>query len=123
MRTSLDERCAGNKPEEASDAELIPLVKDLRASVQHLRRELDGAFLELRAIIEGKRKAYVTIEELASLTGRAPYTVRTWVKQGRVRALRVSGTGPKGRLLISRDEVEKLIKTGLSSQIPPIVVD
>jgi excisionase family DNA binding protein len=55
---------------------------------------------ELRRAIPGRRKDFYTVDELADLTGRAPYTVRTWIHAGRVTAIRVAGSGPKGRLLI-----------------------
>jgi excisionase family DNA binding protein len=78
---------------------------------------------EIRQILAGRQKPLLTIEEFGALTGRAPYTVRRWVKERRIRAIRVSGTGPKGRLLIPREELEKLVTSGLAGQVVAAMID
>jgi excisionase family DNA binding protein len=73
---------------------------------------------EIRDRLAGAHKPVLTIEEVARLVGRAPFTVRRWVKEGRIRASRVSGSGPRGRLLVGHDEVRKLIDAGLGGEVP-----
>jgi excisionase family DNA binding protein len=73
---------------------------------------------DIRALLSAARKEYYTAEEIAQLTGRTPYTVRRWVKQGRIAATRVSGTGPRGRLLIAREQVQRLIEEGRGAGVP-----
>ena len=82
-----------------------------------LGRILDELRL-LRDLIEGARKPLLTIDEVARLTGRVPYTIRTWVKAGRLKATRVHGTGPKGRLLVPRAELDRLLAEGRAANVP-----
>ena len=91
---------------------VLPLIPQILAVANDIRTHLSGM-----------RKSHYTVEEIAEATGRAPYTVRTWHKRGRIRAIRVAGTGPKGRLLIPREELEKLVATGLASQLPAAAID
>jgi hypothetical protein len=48
--------------------------------------------------------------------------VRTWIKDSKVAAIRVAGTGPKGRLLIPREELEKVVGAGLAERVPEVAV-
>lgn len=81
-------------------------------------KQLRDVILEMRKQIAGASKSHYSVEELASMTARSPYTIRRWISQGHVRAERVSGTGPRGRLLIPRDEIQKLIGSGQGARIP-----
>src|SRR4051812_33310979 len=118
------------------DLSPVPGPVPLDTEIEHLRRQLSAlpaivtgivelrtVVNEVREILTGRRKAHFTVEEVAELTGRKPYTVRTWIKEKRVKAVRVSGTGPKGRLLVSREEVQRLIGAGLGANVPPGAAD
>jgi excisionase family DNA binding protein len=80
-----------------------------------------GELREIRGTLAGAHKPFWTIEEIAELTGRSAFTVRRWVKEGRITATRVSGTGPRGRLLVGRDQLQQLIAAGMGGEVPPAV--
>jgi hypothetical protein len=84
---------------------------------------LVAAVGEIRQLLSGRQKDFYAVEEFAELVRRAPYTVRSWIRDGRVSAIRVSGTGPRGRLLIPRAEINKVIDTGLGGQVPADIGD
>lgn len=75
---------------------------------------------EVRELIRGRIKEHYTVDEFAALVGRAPYTVRAWITGNRLDAIRVEGTGPRGRLLIPRAEVDRLIARGKGADLPAI---
>jgi excisionase family DNA binding protein len=77
--------------------DLAALVGELRQLLAHLPQQNSNS------------ARFFTTEQIAQLSGRSAYTVRRWISQGRLRATRVTGTGPRGRLLIPATELEKLI--------------
>jgi hypothetical protein len=83
---------------------------------------LQSCVSELMTQIAGATKDYYTVEEFASRTGRAPYTVRHWRKLGLIVAERIQGSGPKGRLLIPRGELEKIVKSGRGENVNSTVM-
>lgn len=83
--------------------------------------DLCAQVADLRAEVAGHTKEVFTTEEVAHLTSRAQYTVRTWIREGRINAVRVSGSGPRGRLLIHRDELKKLITFGRGEGLPGLL--
>ena len=90
--------------------QILALLIDLTVLIRDLRDQL-----------EGKRKSHYSVEEVAHLTSRSPYTIRRWLSEGRIIATRIEGTGPRGRLLISRDQVDTLVRQGLASAVPDAV--
>jgi excisionase family DNA binding protein len=78
---------------------------------------------DILALLAGTRKEYYTVEEVAELTGRTPYTVRRWINEKRIAATRVDGTGPRGRLLIARGQLDCLIGTGAGGNIPSVAAE
>ena len=69
------------------------------------------------------RKTTYTVDEIAQLTGRSCYTIRRWITEGRLNAIRIAEGGPRGRLLIPRSELDRLINAGRGAQIPDTAVE
>jgi excisionase family DNA binding protein len=76
---------------------------------------------EIRSTLSGLTKPLYTVEEVADLVGRSPYTVRRWIQEGQIRGQRISGCGPRGRLLIAREELTRLVSRGLGSEMAGVV--
>ena len=94
----------------AAEAATAALPEAVLLELRHLRRDMD----ELVRHARGKAKTLLTVEEVAEEVGRVPYTVRNWVKNGKLKATRVDGTGPRGRLLVRREDLEALtVGTGI----------
>jgi excisionase family DNA binding protein len=90
--------------------------------VVRLLHELKGGLEEVQATLQTRRKSHYTVEEVAEMTGRTAFTVRRWISEHRIRATRISGTGPRGRLLIPREELDLLISAGRGAHVPDAVV-
>ena len=91
--------------------QILAGLNGLRAEVRQIQEQLNG-----------HRKDFLTVAEFGELVGRASYTVRRWVKEDKLRAIRVTGSGPRGRLLIPRGELAKLVDAGLGTHIPAIAL-
>ncbi len=77
---------------------------------------------EIRNRLAGSHKDWYTVAEVAHLTGRSDYTIRRWIKERRLEAVRVQDTGPRGRLLIARDQLQRLTAAGLGSRVADAAV-
>lgn len=70
----------------------------------------------LEELIEGRRKSNFTVSEVAKLTERSPYTVRThWIGKGLLRAEKLNG----GKLLINAEELERFLA---SAKLGPVTL-
>jgi len=121
----------GHRPADPRPTSLDEVLRELRAikdevaDVAQVVRCLPTVESGLKALKDqlGRRtKTHLTVEEVAEITGRAPYTVRRWIKEKRIRAQRIKDGGPKGRLLVPREEIEQLIAGGLGAEVPDAVL-
>lgn len=94
----------------------------LQQVLEHLRT-LDAKLDDVQAALSRHRKDHYTVEEFAALVGRAPYTIRRWIIEKRVNATRVNGTGPRGRLLIPRGELLRVVSEGKGGDVPEAALD
>jgi excisionase family DNA binding protein len=67
---------------------------------------------QIQASVAGKQKPWLTANEVAQYTGRTAFTIRRWISNGLIEAKRLPGTGQRGRLLIARDELTRLLSNG-----------
>jgi excisionase family DNA binding protein len=79
---------------------------------------LEDKLRDLRELLAGRRKEHYVVEEVAELTGRAPYTIRRWIAEGKLHAIRIRDGGPRGRLLVPRREIDRLIASGKGARVP-----
>jgi hypothetical protein len=83
--------------------------------VEILLRELLARQETLQRLLGGRCQQHHTIDEFARRVGRATYTVRGWIARGLLRAIRLEGTGPRGRLLVPHEELDRLLSSGAAS--------
>lgn len=89
-------------------------MSDIAKNIDRLADRIESLEKRIEAVVVGRLdKEWYTTEEVAVLMDRAPWTVRQWCLQGRVRAKKRSGTD---RWVVSRDEVERLMNEGLLKQ-------
>ncbi len=86
-------------------------------------QQLQAGQCELGERLDGRLKSHYTVEELGELTGRTAYTVRAWIRKGQLSAIRIQGSGPRGRLLVPRSELERLVASGKGRGIPAGVLE
>jgi hypothetical protein len=86
-------------------------VNPIAEKLDRLAERLGKLENRIEAVVIGRLdKDWYTTEEVAVLMDRAPWTVRQWCLQGRVRAKKRTGTD---RWLVSRAELERLMNEGL----------
>ena len=94
-------------------------ISQLCRHVAALEAKLD----RLGELMAGRRKENLTVEEVAAMTGRSAFSVRRWIKEKKLRAIRIAEGGPRGRLLVPRAELDRLVATGKGSSIPESAVN
>ena len=120
----LNDQDTTRPPMTAFSAQCSPTEFDERLNeLIAVMRGLDTKLDAIHGQINGQLKPLYSVGEIADMVDRSAYTVRRWISEGLIDAIRVSGTGPKGRLLIPRGELKKLVELGLGETIPSVVVN
>ena len=84
-------------------------------AVPEILHRLDSIEAALSALVgRGEAREYYSVAEIASLLGKATFTVREWCRLGRVNAeKRRTGRGNSRDWMISHEELERLRNFGL----------
>ena len=99
------------------------LTINLREIINDHFRRIEEKVDELHAVLAARRKDNYVVGEVAEMTGRSEYTIRRWITEGRLSAIRISDGGPRGRLLVPRVELERLIATARGRHVPESTID
>ncbi len=87
---------------------LVQLAHESAQTLYQLESEIKSS----KRPVLGQNQAYFTVKEVAALIERAPCTVRQWIRNGKLPARRLQGTGPNGPFLVSRAAVNRLLDSG-----------
>lgn len=105
------------------------LVANLRLDIQSLRvefgehlSEISKRLAHISSDLAGQIKPLLTVSEVADLTDRCEDTVRRWIRNGCLPAHKALGTGPRGRWLVKREDLDRVLEGGLGGDISPVVV-
>ncbi len=90
----------------------------LRRALEDLSREVAGLRMDLRASLAPKHKSkpFYTVRELATELGRSPYTIRRWIREGKIDALKLNSGGPRDRYLIDYSQVQEMLMNASASE-------
>ncbi len=90
------------------------ILEQIADDLRNLRKEVR----EITEWLHGHAKEYYTVAEVAALVQRSPYTVRRWLKEGRIEGIKISDRPDddrsvnKGQYLIAKEQLEILVGQG-----------
>jgi predicted site-specific integrase-resolvase len=96
-------------------AQTVSLPTDASEVLLEVVSRLERLERSLALIAKQKAdKEWLSVDEVARLVGRAPFTVRAWARLGRIRGeKRRSGRGASKEWVVSRQEVLRYEREGL----------
>lgn len=95
---------------------LTALLTELQTSIHDLRAELASVHdvLRSRPDAPAEPRRWFSVEEVAALLGKRPYTIREWCRHGQINAVkRAERRGRASLWSISADEVSRYKEEGL----------
>lgn len=96
----------------------MQLQHEHSASLQSIADELKI----VRKALDGQTKPMLDVSEAGKLAVRSDYTIRKWIRDGKLDAEKVQGTGRHGRWLIRREALIGLLAKGLGGDIPATAI-
>lgn len=113
-------RIRNHTPESISDLDNrreVPAGSAPLEIIERLQR-IEAALDQL--VQQREIKEWYTTEEVASIVGKAPFTVREWCRLGRVRAeKRDCGRGNSREWMIGNEELRRIQNQGLLPEASP----
>ncbi|MEQ8784649.1 MAG: helix-turn-helix domain-containing protein [Pirellulaceae bacterium] len=100
-------------------ADYLRILSEVRETSERQQQELAS----INEHLAGRTKAVLTVKEVAVEMNRCEDTVRNLIKSGVLPASRVPGSGPRGRLLIRREDFDRMVAAGRAGDLPPAVSD
>ena len=76
--------------------------------IYELLCELSHSLQAIREQFTAAKKDFYTVAELIPIVGRSAFTIRRWINEKLIDAIRIAGTGPKGRLLVPQVAIGKV---------------
>ena len=77
-----------------------------------IEEKIDRVQQELTALKDdGSEPEFITVSEAARILRRSPYTIRRWLREGKLDGSKTTN-GSRGQYLIRRAEVDSLLRQG-----------
>lgn len=104
-----------NQREQTTLAASPESIERLTARIDQVLEQLRFLDERVRSLTEARSaKEWYSTDELASLLGKRPFTVREWCRLGRIRAeKRACGRGHSQEWMIAQEEVSRIRNEGL----------
>ncbi len=96
--------------------DLVTLLTGLQSSIEDMKSKLSAVHAELRArpMSPPESREWYSVDEVAGLLGKRPYTVREWARHGQINAAKRAGRrGGAALWTISAEEVVRYRNEGL----------
>jgi len=96
--------------------DIVTLLTDLRERLTTVHSKLDAVQAELRSMsqVPVEPKRWYSVEEVAALLSKRPYTVREWCRHGQINAAKkAERRGGAALWTISAEEVDRYRNEGL----------
>lgn len=61
---------------------------------------------------------FLSVKQAAQILKRSPYTIRRWIKERKLSAIKYAETGPKGQWLVYCSSIASRIKSATSNHSP-----
>lgn len=104
---------------ERHHANALRILEEMLERSERQQQELAS----INGHLAGRTKPVLTVKEVANEVGRCEDTIRNWIGDGTLPASKMPGSGPRGRWLIKREDLDRIVATGRAGDLPPAISD